>query len=331
MITARALRVLGAAGLVCGLLGTVARPAAQAVSVTIPVTALAPGYLPAVVSRDRVSLTSGHSSLTVTGWARLQAPGDTLQLAILIDSNVRASLAGQPLQDLAAFVKGQPATASIGVFFADKGKATEAADFSTNHQASADALAGASDKNGNSLRVYPSLSDLASHWPTPPGAFREILMIGSGYDVMIGDMEDPNVNAGTAQYAGSNYDTNVSGERDPYLNSMIESVQRAGITVHSIYVPDPRFEQMVQANIMRDKLVEVSTETGGLAYFNGNYADSFSAYLRQLNNALRGQYLLTFSTDRSHKSKGELRGIQVKVNQADVTVYAPRQVFVPGS
>ena len=254
-----------------GFVSALAQPQARpsAVSIAITVTALGAGYLPAVIPQDHLAVSSGKTRLDVTGWSHPQANDDSLQLAILIDNNVKASLAGQPLEDLANFIKALPSAASVGVFFAEKGKATEAAAFSTDHPAVAKSLSQVAGANGESLRVYPSLADLAAHWPTPAAAHREILMIGSGYDALIGGMEDPNINAGQSVYTGSNYDPNIAGERDPYLNSMVEAVDRAGIEVHSIYVPDPRFAQMVQANIMRDKLIEVSTDTGGLSFFNG--------------------------------------------------------------
>jgi hypothetical protein len=316
-----------------GLAAAFAQPAAQPsiVSVTITVTALGAGYLPAIITQSHLRFSSTRDRLDLTGWARPQGADDTLQLAILIDNNIKASLQGQPMQDLANFIKSQPPTASIGIYFAEKGQATQATDFSTDHQAVANALTGITTSGSESLRVYPSLSQLAAHWPSPPAAHRQILMIGSGYDALIGGMLDPNVNAGNSTYTGNNYDSNISGERDPYLNSMIESVETAGIEVHSIYVPDPRFAQMLQANIMRDKLIEVSTEAGGLAFYNGDSADSFAGYLRELTNALHSQYLLTFTTEPSHKKKGELRDIAVATDLPGVTLYAPRQVFVPGS
>jgi hypothetical protein len=305
-------------------------PDSSAVSVTVTVTALGPGFMPVVIPKEQLTVSSGRSQLTVTDWKIARGDANTLQLAILIDNNVKPLLTGASLRDLADFVKSQPSTVSIGVFFAEKGKATQAVQFTTDHQAAAEALT-ESTPDSESLRVYPSLSDLAAHWPTPGAAHREILMIGSGYDALINGMVDPNLNSGLSEYAGSNYDSNVSGERDPYLNSMIEGVERAGIVVHSIYVADPRFQPMVEANIMRDKLIEVSTETGGLAFFKGESADSFAGYLRELTNALQAQYLLTLTTDRSHKAKGEFRALHVTVTDPSVTMFAPQQVFIPSN
>jgi hypothetical protein len=317
-----------------GLSSAVARPPAAAsapVPVTLTVTALGPGYLPAAIPQDHLTVFSGKTPLSVAQWARAIGPNGSLQLAILIDNNIKENLAGGPMQDLADFVRSQPGGVSIGVFFAEKGKAKEASNFSMDHEAIAASLLSEKSAAGESLRVYPSLPDLAAHWPTPFATRREILMIGSGYDALIGGIEDPNINAGNNVYTGTNYDHNVSGERDPYLHSMMESVQRAGIVVHSIYVADPRFAQMVDANIMRDKLIEFSTATGGLAFYNGNSADAFTGYLRQLSNALESQYLLTISTGASHKSKGEFRDISVTTNEPGVVLFVPQQTFIPGA
>jgi hypothetical protein len=316
-------------GLAFAFFATSAQPAATPdVSATVLVTALDPGFLPASIAQGNVSVSSGKTSLNVSSWARAKGDSANLQLAILIDNNVKELLAGQPTRDLANFVLSQPSSVSIGLYFADKGKATQALAFTTDHQAVANSLSQPTP-TGESLRVYPSLPDLAAHWPSPAAPRREILMIGSGYDALVGGMEDPNINAGNDVYTGTNYDHNVTGERDPYLNAMLQNVLRAGIVVHAIYVPDPRFAQMVQANIMRDKLIEFSNQTGGLAFFNDNSMDAFASYLREFNNALLSQYLLTVSENASRKGKGELRPLHVDAGQSRASLYVPQQIFVP--
>ena len=302
--------------------------AAPEAAATVVVTALDPGFLPASIGQGDVSVTSGKTRLNITSWVRAKGNNDGLQLAILVDNNVKGLLKGQPMQHLANFIKSQPATVSIGMFFTEKGKATQAAAFTTDHQAVANALL-QQTPTAESLRVYPSLPDLAAHWPSPAAPRREILMIGSGYDALIGGMLDPNMNAGQDVYTGTNYDPNVAGERDPYLNALLQNVLHAGIVLHAIYVPDPRFAQMVQANIMRDRLIQFANRTGGLAFFNGNSVDAFEAYLRELNNALLGQYVLTLSAEGSRKSKGELLPLHVQTRQNGVSIYAPEEIFVP--
>ncbi len=303
--------------------------AGKPVSVTVVFTALAPGYLPGVVSQSQLAAASGKQRLAITNLARAEGTNGSLQLAILIDDNIRQRLSGPMMRDIEDFITSQPPSTSIGLFFARKGKASEAAAFSVDHREAAKSLVQAGAP-AESLRVYPSLSDLAAHWPSPLAARREILMIGSGYDALLGGMLDPNMNAGAPDYAGSNYDRNIMGEQDPYLNSIMGSVEQAGIEVHSIYVPDPEFTQMAQASIMRDRLIQVSTVTGGLAFYNETSPDSFSGFLREFSDALRSQYLLTFSTTASHKRKGEFRAFHLSVSDPDITIYAPEEVFVSG-
>ena len=306
-------------------------PAAdQPVSVTVVFTALAPGYLPGTVSQSQLAVSSGKQKLAITSLTRADGTNGSLQLAILIDDNIRQQLSGAMMRDIEDFIMSQPPSTSIGLFVAQKGKAIEAASFSLDHQAAAKSLMRASSPT-EPLRVYPSLTDLAAHWPSPPAARREILMIGSGYDALLGGMLDPNMNAGAPDYAGSNYDRNIMGEQDPYLNSILGSVEQAGIEVHSIYVPDPEFAQMAQASIMRDKLIQVSTLTGGLAFYNETSPDSFPGFLRELSDALHSQYLLTFSISASRKRKGELRAFHISAGDPDITIYAPEQVFIPGA
>lgn len=329
-LTAAALGLCAAAGFCFRSALAKTSAAGSAVSVTVTLTALAPDYLPAVISQSDVAVTCGKERVNLTSLTRAGGANDALQLAILVDDNIKQQLAGEPMSDLSSFIASLPPSVSVGVFFAQKGKAVEAAEFSSDHAAAAKALTQNIGQANVSVRVYPSLPDLAAHWPSPPAPRREILLIGSGYDALLGGMEDPNMNAGQTEFAGTNYDRDVSGEKDTYLNAILTSVEQAGIEVHSVYVPDPEFAQMAQASIMRDKLAEASSETGGLGFFSASSLDAFASYLRELSSALRSQYILTFTTEASRKRKGELRPLHISVSQPDVTIYAPGQVFVAG-
>jgi len=45
---------------------------------------------------------------------------------------------------------------------------------------------------------------------------------------------------------------------------------------------------------------------------------------------LHNQYFLTFATASTDKAKGELRRFQLTTEQRNVSITAPRRVFVPG-
>jgi hypothetical protein len=75
--------------------------AGQLVSVTVPFTGLAPGYLLGKVSKSQLSVSAGKRELDVTALTRAEGPNGGLQLAILIDGNIRQQLSGAPMDGLA--------------------------------------------------------------------------------------------------------------------------------------------------------------------------------------------------------------------------------------
>jgi VWFA-related protein len=91
----------------------------------------------------------------------------------------------------------------------------------------------------------------------------------------------------------------------PYHNAL-EYARRAGVVIYTIGL---NIGQM-QTGI-RGKLKELAEETGGRVFFI-NQAQEMRSVYTQIEEELRSQYLLTFSSDRPPK-EGEYRTIDVKV------------------
>jgi hypothetical protein len=278
-------------------------------SITVTVTALGPHDAPArAIPQSDVTAFSGSTPLRVTRWVRAQENSATLQLAILIDNDLGPLFVGQEVQELKEFVNSQPPTTSVGVFYAESGSAEAAIPFTTDHMAAANSIRLTLGRQGDSPSVYLSLSDLAKHWPSAGTTRREVVVIASGFDPL------------------------YPGIQDPYAFATINDVEKAGITVHSIMVPDARYAQTFRDNESEGKLIEVTRGTGGQILFDGAFVPiSLAPPLNQLNTTLNNQYLLTFSIERNHKSKSELRPLRVDTEEHDVKLTAPRQVLVPGA
>ena len=145
-----------------------------------------------------------------------------------------------------------------------------------------------------------------SHWNSSSTARRELLVIASGFDPL-----NP-------------------GVEDPYADSTIDAAERAGIDVHTILVPNPRYAQTFSDSVSEGKLIQATTGTGGQVLFEGAFDPvSFAPYLNQLNVALNNQYLLTFTIDSTNKKDGDLRPLRVQTEEHGVKLYAPQQVLVP--
>ena len=280
------------------------------VPITTTVTVLGPKFtVPPPITKEDVSVYSGKTRLDVIDWEPAEGEKAPLQLAIVIDNSASQSAVATQLNDLAAFVRMQPRSVAVGVFYAVNGTVQVASKFSTNHDAVAKTLRPPfGPRAGASPSVYVSLSELVKrHWPVT-GARREILLISSGVDRL------------------------ERGPQSPYVQSAIADMQKAGVVVHTIYTGTSlRFAQSLPGQYAQQNLVRITDESGGAAFFQGLVAPvSFTPFLNQLDMILHNQYLLTFAAARSGKPKGELRGIQVRVEQRNVELKYPKQVLVPG-
>ncbi len=280
--------------------------ASSKVPVTTVVTVLAPSFsAPPPISKSDVMVHAGMQRQDVSALEPAQGDHSALQLAILIDD---LSTINTQLTDLRKFIESLPNTTQVGVFYADNGAARPAADFSTDHEAVAKKVRLTLGLGASPVSIYISMMDFMSHWPATDGR-REFLVIADGIDRYRGDPASPDV------------------------PSTIERAQKAGITIHTLYAQgaDLVAHNLFRQNYGQSNLAEMADATGGQAFFQGlNTPISFTPFLNQLDMVLHNQYFLTFTTDRSPKKKGELRGFRVRSEQHNVEIAAARRIFVPG-
>jgi hypothetical protein len=278
------------------------------VPVTITVTVLGKNYTPAPpIPKEDVTAHLGGKVAKVVEWVPAPQHG-VLQLALLIDENVRTTLLAEQLQEIANFIQDQGPSTAVGVYYAEHGSAYAACPFTTDHAAAAKALRLTLGGNGESPSVYLSIKDLADHWPaSSQPARREVLVLASGNDPL------------------------SRGIEDPYADDATDATLKAGLNVHALQIAGARYSQSFRGNISAGKLIDLANNSGGQD-FGDEVADpvSIAPYLKNLNQALQNQYLLTFLTDRVKNKKGELRDIQVRLEERDVKVAAPKQVLIPG-
>ena len=178
--------------IIVGGLGVLSVPAFAAakdgnsatVPVTITVTVLGTNGRPAPeIPQEDVTVHMGRDLPRVIAWEHARGQEGPLQLAMLIDDNIRTGLIGEQLDSIANFIRSQARSTEVGLYYAEHGSAYAAAPFTTDHQKVAKALhLTLGLRNGESPSIYLSLSDLAKHWPATPGARREVVVFGSGND-----------------------------------------------------------------------------------------------------------------------------------------------------
>ena len=285
------------------------QPVTSGVPVSAVVTVLGPKFTaPPPLAKEDMIVFEGKDRLKVTGWTQAQGDKGSLQLAILIDNSVSPTL-GTQFDDLKHFINAQPRNTAVGIFYAANGTVQTASSFDRNHEAVAKKLRLPFGRaGGDSPSIYLSLADLVkNHWPASPGVRREAFVISSGVDRL-----NP-------------------GVQDPYFDATLDTVQRAGVVVHTIYAGGDRFGGSFRGDISQGKLTQLTSESGGQGFFQAlSTPVSFGPYLNQLDMALHNQYVLTFIAPRSTKRKGELREIKIRTEQHNAQISAPSQVFVPG-
>jgi len=281
----------------------------ETVQVTTVVTVLGPNYTPPpAIGRDDVAVYEGKDKREVTGWVPAQGDKATLELAILIDEADRNEL-GLQFTDLTSFIKSQPKTTGIGIFYANNGTILPASQFSTDHDAVAKTLRLPFGTFGAYASIYLSLSDLISRWPVT-GARREVLLLSDGIDRFRGDPFSPDVDAA------------------------LEHAQKAGVIIHTLYSSGVgRFgRNMFRVNYGQSNLAKIADGTGGEAFFQGLQTPiSFGPFLQQLDMVLKNQYFLAFAAERSKKEKGELKSFRIRTEQRNVEISHADKILVPGS
>jgi len=258
-----------------------------------------------VLFREDVIVRQGKVRVPTTEWIPLVGDHASAELFLLVDDSAGSSF-GTHLQELRHFIGAQPATSAIGVGYMRNGTVMIAQNLTKDHAQAAKALRLPLGNAGGGGSPYLSLSDLIKRWPASPTR-HEVLMMTDGIDRLGGAR--PN---------------------NPYVESAIESAQRAGIVVYSIYTagigqPGHRFWRI---NWGQNNLAEISEKTGGEAYFLGTGEPvSFEPYLKDLGERLTNQYMLTFLAKPGNKAG--LQSVKLTTEVPNAELVAPRSVFVP--
>lgn len=265
--------------------------------------------LPVITQQD-VMVYQGHDRRPVTSWVPAKGDKAGLALAILIDDSAGFSL-GPQLNDIKAFIRQQPATTLVAVGYMRNGTVALAHDFTQDHEAAAKSVRLAEGYFEAGGSPYLSLSDFIKRWNSDPAVpRREVLMVTSGIDYVYSGVID-----------------------NPYVETAIHDAQCASIMVYSIYTPSSGHSghSYYRTNWGQNYLSQLSEETGGENYyFLGPQGPvSFSPYLKELNEQLPNQFLLTFLAKPEMKAGTESVKVTSELHNVDF-VHADR-ACVPAS
>ncbi len=259
--------------------------------------------IPPIESQDIV-VSEGRDKRPVTGLVSVgEAP---MQLMLLIDDSARATFDTE-IGTLKQFVNSLPSNTEVAVAYMRNGMAALTQNFTADHAAAANSIRLSLGPGGADVSPYDSLTDAIKKWPDMGRQRREVIMISSGLENLGGGLYPDN----------------------PYVNAGIQSAQRAGVVVYTIYDPSVgHFGHSFWRNTWgQNFLSQLSDETGGEFYGIGFGSPvNFQPFLQQIVLQMRNQYLLTFQARPENKSG--LQPIRVAVINKDASIAAPDKVFV---
>ena len=296
--------------LIFGILPVVALAQESAPQTGVPVSMVVTaeprhnGQVPVIDVKD-VMVYLNHQRAKVTDWVPLQEQQSGVELFLLIDDNSSDAL-GTQLGDLREFINGLPATTAVGVAYMQNGTAVIAQDLTKDHSLATKALRLPLGDVGASASPYFSLGDLIKRWPQSKGP-REVLMVTDGID----------------RYWGSSPD-------DPYVDSVVDQSQKAGVIVFSIYMPGAGHygHSHWRAYWGQIFLSQVSESTGGESYYLWYSAPvAFHPYLQDLTNKMQHQYVLSFLAQP--QKKAGFHQVKVQTEVPNVDLVSADRVYVP--
>lgn len=258
------------------------------------------------VEASDIKVELSGASTPVIGLKRLSGNLADTQLFVLLDDSTRSSGLGIQLPELKKFIESQPATTQIAVGYMRNGSFGMVQAFTADHQKAADALRLPMGIPGGNASPYFALTDLAKHWPSKePADRRAVLMLTDGVD---------------RYYGNSMVD-------DPYVDEAIHDVLKNGVMVYSIYLRGAGVygRSGWSTNFAQSRLMDVSDETGGHAYFQ-DFTDpvSIAPFLKDFGERLTSQYQLTI---QALNGKG-IQPVKVRTELPGVKIQGPTRVFV---
>jgi VWFA-related protein len=308
MFSLQCLLVIGSStGLTAGIAAAQDAPTADAHTI-ITLLPKRNEATPSVTPANVAAKLDGKSS-SVTSLLHYDSVQPNLQLVLLIDDSARSSM-GLYLKEIAGFLTALPPNVAVGVAYIENGGAHFVQPFTMDHAKAATVLHLPASPPGASADPYIALAELAKSWPPSPGAKvrHEVVMISNGVDA----------------YGGLRYDP-----ENPYITSAINSAQKAGILIYSIYFKDRGFAQRFGAavNSGQNYLIQMSEATGGELFYTGlENPVTFTPYFEQIERNLENQYELSLAVPP--KVKDGLQTLKVKINVPNTKVESPSSVLV---
>ncbi len=265
----------------------------------------AAGSQPKTLELGELTVLRGNTRVPVLTLQRLTGDLAGMQLFVLLDDSTRSSSLSLQFPELKAFLATVPASTQVALGYMRNGTFSVAQAFTADPQKAVNALRLPLAIPGENGSPYFALSDLVKHWPSKQSTGRRaVLMLTDGVD----------------RYWGA------SVMNDPYVDAAVHDALKASVMVYSIYLRgagDGRGGWVTLAG--QSRLIQVSEETGGHAYFQG-FTDpvTISPFLSDFQDRLANQYQVTID---GSGEKG-VQPVKLRTELPGLKIEGPAHIYV---
>ncbi len=282
-------------------------PSATGAPTQMVITArAAAGSQPENLEAGDLMVLRGNALAPVVRLQRLAGDLADMQLFVFLDDSTRSSSLSIQFPELKTFLASLPSTTQVAVGYMRNGTFALAQAFTADHQKAASALRLPLAVPGENGSPYFALSDLVKHWPSKQSTDRRaVLMLTDGVD----------------RY----YDTATVD--DPYVDAAVHDALKEDVMVYSIYLRGAGLygRSGWDTTSAQSRLIEVSEETGGYAYFQG-FTDpvTISPFLNDLQDRLANQYRVTIE---ALNEKG-VQPVKLRTELPGLKIQCPTHIYV---
>jgi len=289
-------------------------PSSNIAGVTIPVTVInhrSGAAAAPPLSKDDIVVRQNGKVRPVLDWQPLAGSSSGIDLAVLIDDSLPASVSLQ-WRDIGGFIRLLPKNSQVAIAYGAHGGVQMAQPFTADREKAIKTLRIPLGSVSGGASIYFSLVELVHQWPAD-GRPRMVLLISDGVDLYYGVVEsEPSLN--------------------PSLKQAIDQSQKNSVLVDAIYASGASASSHNLFLISNGQgcLARLALETGGSAYTQGlDTPISFAPYLRNVAESIGHMYRLTFGA--ALPAKADFARIQLRAEPPGVELLGPSRVYLPAA
>jgi VWFA-related protein len=223
-------------------------------------------------------------------------------IAVLIQDDLVSRVSNE-LDALRDFIRRLPEGSRVMTGYITAGSLQVAQDFTTDRESAAKSLRIVrSSQSSAPFNPYVEVLEALRRFDSQPVGRRMILLVSDGLDASRGFRS-------------------ASPTQSIDLDRAIREAQRRGVSVFSFYSPSVGLTSVnrLAVNYGQGSLNRLADETGGEAFFSGTDFVTFDPYIKEFNELLGLQWLITY---RSSNIGSGFRRIEVTTD-ADVHLHYP--------